>query len=127
MKTNKLKATFGIAPTRPAMENGNHNRPARLAVETRRPELGSSEHITEVAARINVGFGNSLFIRGQGAGLSWDKGVPLVCEDASTWVWSTRQPRDKVTFKLLLNDTVWAQGNDVILEPGRRIELRPQF
>jgi hypothetical protein len=43
--------------------------------------------VTVVEAKINVGLGNHLFIRGQGDGLSWFEGVPLNCVDATTWVW----------------------------------------
>jgi hypothetical protein len=85
------------------------------------------EKITTIQAKTDVGFGNSLFIRGQGEGLSWDKGLPLSCVDGSAWVWSTRQAKDKVVFKLLLNDQVWAKGEDVVVEAGRKIEVVPVF
>jgi len=74
-----------------------------------------------------VGIGNALFIRGQGDGLSWDKGLRLNCMDDSIWVWSTTHARDKVVFKLLLNDQVWANGEDVVLEAGRKLEIVPSF
>ena len=80
-----------------------------------------------VEARIDVGLGNTLFIRGQGDGLSWERGKPLTCVDASTWVWVSAQARDKVVFKLLLNDQIWAQGKDLFLEAGRKIEIVPSF
>ena len=83
--------------------------------------------MTVVEARIDVGFGNSLFIRGQGAGLSWEKGLPLKCIGGSAWVWSTKQAQGKTVFKLLLNDQVWAKGEDVVVEAGRKIELVPVF
>ena len=80
-----------------------------------------------IEAKIDVGFGNSLFIRGQGADLSWEKGLPLNCADGSTWAWSTKEARDKVVFKLLLNDQTWARGEDVVLEPGKKIQIVPAF
>jgi hypothetical protein len=87
----------------------------------------STEQITIIQAKTDVGFGNSLFIRGQGDGLSWDKGLPLSCVDGSAWVWSTKQAEGKVVFKLLLNDQVWAKGEDVVVEAGRKIEVIPKF
>jgi hypothetical protein len=81
---------------------------------------------TTIEARIDVGFGNQLFVRGQGAGLSWERGVPLKNVDSSTWQW-TAAATDKLTFKLLLNDAVWAQGADVIAAPGQKVELTPNF
>ena len=47
--------------------------------------------------------------------------------DDSIWVWSTTHARDKVVFKLLLNDQVWANGEDVVLEAGRKLEIVPSF
>jgi hypothetical protein len=86
-----------------------------------------SEQMKIIQAKTDVGFGNSIFIRGQGAGLSWDKGFPLSCIDGSAWVWSTKQAQGKVVFKLLLNDQVWAKGEDVVVEAGRKIEVVPVF
>jgi len=83
--------------------------------------------MTVVEAKIDVGLGNLLFIRGQGHGLSWFEGVPLNCVDPATWVWSAGQAREKVVFKLLLNDQVWAKGEDVMVEAGRKIEIVPCF
>ncbi len=85
------------------------------------------EQTTMVVAKIDIGFGNTLFIRGRGAELSWDKGLPLKCIDGSTWAWSTTQAKDKVVFKLLLNDQVWARGDDIVVEPGKKVETAPGF
>ncbi len=91
------------------------------------PIARQSDPITLVEAKIDVGLGNAVFIRGQGDGLSWDAGQPLTCRDASTWVWSSKQAKDSLTFKLLLNDQIWAHGEDVVVQAGSRIELAPRF
>ncbi len=93
----------------------------------RHENLLPAGQVTTVEARIDVGFGNSIFIRGQGAGLSWDKGFPLSCVNSSAWVWSTKRAEGKVVFKLLLNDQAWAKGEDVVVEAGRTIQLVPVF
>ena len=80
-----------------------------------------------VQAKIDVGLGNILFIRGQGAGLNWETGKPLTCVDGSTWIWSAPPGMDRVQFKLLLNDQVWCQGEDLTAEKGRTTELTPVF
>lgn len=85
------------------------------------------EEFTVVEAKIDVGLGNALFIRGQGDGLSWDKGKPLSCVDTSTWVWVSAQARDKIVFKLLLNDQIWAKGDDMVVKAGRKLEFTPVF
>jgi hypothetical protein len=83
--------------------------------------------VTTIAAKIDIGYGNVLFIRGQGDGLSWDKGAALQCVDASTWVWSTKQAQGKVIFKLLVNDQLWSQGADLVVEAGTTAEVVPVF
>ena len=95
--------------------------------EPRCQGVSLAETFTVVEARIDVGPGNARFIRGQGDGLSWEKGKPLSPVDASTWVWVTDQAQDRVVFKLLLNDQVWARGQDSVVEAGRKIELVPKF
>ena len=82
--------------------------------------------VTIIEAKVDVGFGNNLFVRGQGAGLSWDTGVPLKCIDSDTWQWSA-PVSDELKFKLLLNDTVWAQGEDLVAAPGQRLQIAPKF
>ena len=79
-----------------------------------------------IEAKIDVGFGNKLYLRGQGGGLSWDTGVPLTCIDGKTWRLSI-PCTDKLTFKLLLNDSVWAQGKDLVVWPGQKVEVVPAF
>jgi hypothetical protein len=105
--------------------------PKLAAPETPRivaPKLPKSTRATPttIEARVNVGFGNNLFIRGQGAGLSWEKGVPLQNVDAATWKWSA-QADGKLTFKLLINDAVWQQGEDITAAAGQKVELTPNF
>jgi len=81
---------------------------------------------TTIEAKIDVGFGNQLFIRGQGEGLSWDRGIPLQCVDSQTWRLVV-PAKDKLQIKLLINDSVWAKGEDVVVTPGKRVELVPAF
>jgi len=57
--------------------------------------------------KIDVGFGNAIFLRGQGSGLTWEHGVPLSCVDGGTWRWS-QTAASPITFKVLLNDQVWS-------------------
>ncbi len=121
-KSTTLRASKQSTPTAPPNGRPVANEPAPLRANS--PE---AEAVTEVAAKVDVGFGNQLYIRGCGNGLRWDKGVPLQCTDASTWVWLAQSAKDKLVFKLLLNDQIWAKGDDVVLEPGNRLVTTPQF
>ena len=129
MKTNRAKNTNKTArtPKQPERTAASENHKPEATPSEPKAAASTVEPATEVAAKIDVGFGNQLFIRGLGDGLSWEKGTPLQCRDASTWVWSTRQAKDRVVFKLLLNDQIWAVGEDLVVEAGRRIATIPQF
>jgi hypothetical protein len=83
--------------------------------------------IIRIAAKIDVGFGNALFIRGSGAGLSWDRGQPLECVERSTWIWSTHKSAEEITFKLLINDQLWCRGDNMRAIPGVPAEVVPSF
>src|SRR5215472_8506012 len=79
-----------------------------------------------IEAKIDVGFGNTLYLRGEGKGLSWTQGVPLICVDGKTWKW-TGETTEQLKFKLLLNDQVWSQGEDLVATPGQTLEISPAF
>jgi hypothetical protein len=98
--------------------------PARSAAPVRTATGTASK--TTIEAKIDVGFGNQLYVRGHGAGLSWERGTPLACVDGKTWRLQV-PATDKVTFKLLLNDAVWSQGEDLTAAPGSRVEVKPTF
>jgi hypothetical protein len=86
----------------------------------------TAKPVTVIEARIDVGFGNNLFVRGEGPGLSWEKGTPLKCVAPSTWQWSS-EAAAPLKCKLLLNDSVWMSGEDLVITPGKRIEVTPAF
>ena len=110
-----------VAPAQPA---------ARVAPAQPAPPVAPvpvAPQVTTITARIDVGLGNALFIRGAGHGLSWEQGQMLECTDSTTWVWSTTQARSLIAFKLLLNDQVWSQGDDLTVEAGKQLEVTPVF
>jgi len=82
---------------------------------------------TTVEAKIDVGYGNTVFIRGSGFGLNWDRGVALQNVDSSTWVWTTDEVEGAIAFQLLLNDIVWAAGDIGTASAGERIQVTPSF
>ena len=91
-----------------------------------KPQAATAAAPIVIEAKIDVGYGNNLFVRGQGAGLSWERGVQLKNVDQKTW--SIAIPAsDKLQFKLLLNDMVWAQGEDLVATPGKAVKVVPTF
>ncbi|HZM02395.1 MAG TPA: hypothetical protein VFC44_05190 [Candidatus Saccharimonadales bacterium] len=82
--------------------------------------------LTTIDVKLDVGFGNAVFLRGHGGGLTWDHGVPMACVDGKTWRWSGTV-KDPLTFKLLLNDKIWSAGHDLTIKPGQKLEVAPSF
>ena len=97
-----------------------------VSEKTRTVSSGNGAKTVTIEAKIDVGFGNSLYLRGEGQGLSWGQGIPLTCVDKSTWKCSV-EASDKVKFKLLLNDLVWSKGADLVATPGERVQIAPAF
>lgn len=79
-----------------------------------------------VTATIDVGFGNTLFIRGQGAGLNWSSGVAMRCEADDRWTLTLPTP-GPVVFKLLVNDLSWSLGENYEAAPGEAVLVAPRF
>ena len=104
--------------------------PKTVAVEDKKTpgqrSAVSAPRATTIEAKVDVGFGNAVYLRGQGPGLSWERGVPCECVNGNTWRW-TAPGAEKLTFKLLLNDSVWARGADLVIGPGEKVEVMPAF
>jgi hypothetical protein len=83
--------------------------------------------VTTISAQIDVGFGNSLYLRGEGPGLSWEKGVVLQCVGDDRWSIALRESARPVVFKFLLNDQVWSTGEDFVAKSGVTTVFTPLF
>jgi hypothetical protein len=99
--------------------------PETKPAETATGSARSARPVT-IEAKIDVGFGNALYLRGEGLGLSWSQGIPLTCVDGKTWKW-TGEAGEQLKFKLLLNDQVWSQGENLVAAPGQKLEVSPAF
>ena len=88
-----------------------------------------SKHVvkTSITARVDVGFGNQLYIRGAGADLSWEKGLQLENVSAYEWTFATTKAKSDVTFKFLINDELWAEGDNIIVAEGATSISSPVF
>jgi hypothetical protein len=80
-----------------------------------------------VIAKIDVGFGNFITIRGRGAGLSWHRGQPLKNEGHDTWRWGGFSLEGGIEFKLLINDNQWECGCNHTCCGGAIFEFSPKF
>ena len=82
---------------------------------------------TSIVAYVDVGFGNTLYIRGEGAGLLWETGLPLKNVSASEWIFDTNKATGLLTFKFLINDQIWAEGDNIVAEAGSKSVSSPRF
>ena len=87
----------------------------------------SSDGATRLLATAYIGIGNKLFIRGEGPGLSWDKGVPMQFVSIGKWGWATHDASTPVRCKLYKNDETAALSGEVTLEPGKHVEVTALF
>jgi hypothetical protein len=94
--------------------------------ETTTGSARSTAKPVTIEVKIDVGFGNTLYLRGEGLGLSWSQGIPLTCVDGKTWKW-TGESKEQLKFKLLINDQVWSQGENIVATPGQKVEISPAF
>jgi hypothetical protein len=89
--------------------------------------LESNEGETSITATAYVGIGNKLYLRGEGAGLSWEKGTPLQFLAIGKWGWSTSETDQPISCHLYKNDEEPALDGKVTVQPGEKVELSPRF
>lgn len=90
-------------------------------------KVASKPVVTEVVANADTGFGNELYIRGNGGGLSWESGIPMTNTETDKWVWRTAALNDDLEFKLLINDVIWSQGENFLVVKGQKVTVDPTF
>ena len=111
--------------------------PARIAVPATPPpavvpvtaaaKAASAPAATIIKAKIDVGFGNALYLRGEGPGLSWNSGLLLDNVGSDEWSIAISGAKQAVIFKFLLNDSTWSAGEDYKAEPGSKVTITPEF
>ncbi len=82
---------------------------------------------TSITARVDVGFGNSLYIRGEGGGLNWNQGTLLENESPYDWSYKTTKVKSDIVFKFLINDEIWADGENQTVKAGTSSVSSPVF
>ncbi|WP_146180043.1 hypothetical protein [Opitutus sp. ER46] len=104
--------------------------PAASEVKTAAPSVKAvppAPVFTKIVARIDVGFGNALYVRGDGPGLSWNQGVRMECVSSDQWELILGEFARPISFKLLLNDMTWCTGPDSVVASGSTVTLTPEF
>jgi len=124
--TSKGKTIKKVAPKKVTLEKPKKPRAIKLP-SAKVSKVTLHDAPTYITALIDVGFGNTLYVRGQGSGLSWDSGLQLKNESTSNWSIVLPASRDQVVFKLLINDQTWNLGDDYSASPGSHVTVTPLF
>ena len=132
--TTERKTSAASTPrkTKAATEGALQSAPAaeeKIATEATRKVAAEkpAAALTRVMAYIDVGPGNTLFVRGEGPGLSWDAGVPMQWTGDGYWSWSAEAAGQEITFKVLINDQHWSGGDNLKVAPGDTASFTPAF
>ena len=120
------------APAPAPQEAAPEPKPAEPDTQLSPPEVAepavSADGATRLVVTAYIGIGNRLFIRGEGPGLSWDRGVPLQFVSIGKWRWETNEATKAVRFKLYKNDDSECSAlGERSVEPGAQQELTAVF
>lgn len=116
------KATVTVRKPKPPAKTARRVRPVEEAAGATPVGLK-----TIISVKVDVGFGNQVYLRGEGAGLTWDKGVPAVSSASDLWLVTLPELSGPARFKVLVNDSAWSLGEDYTVHPGQCLTIEPRF
>ncbi len=119
-------APVPVAPVVPelVLEPDPVEAPAEAPTET----AVSADGATRLIITAYIGIGNRLFIRGEGPGLSWEKGVALTFVSIGKWRWETNEATGPVRFRIYKNDELECTAlGERSVEPGAQADFTASF
>ncbi|MSU67211.1 MAG: hypothetical protein CK548_00365 [Opitutia bacterium] len=102
-------------------------KPAARAAAPAVKVVAAKAVVATITAQIDIGFGNALYVRGEGAGLSWDHGLLMNCVSNREWQCVLGESARPIVFKFLVNDLSWSTGEDFSVTAGTNATLTPTF
>ncbi len=123
-------APVAKVPAKAAATPAKTTKPAASAAKASKPATSAKPGapVTIIIAKYDVGIGKDLYIRGEGAGLSWDAGILMENVGSDVWVWTTNQIAEGlIAFKFLINDEIWSAGDNMSASVGETTTLTPYF
>lgn len=136
MKKTSKASTASTKPTvasaiksalAPATKTATKAPVKKSAPAKKQPTANTTPSATLISAKVDIGFGNHLSLRGEGPGLSWDKGLTMDCSSNLLWTTTLAGATAPIVFKVLVNDLTWSTGKDYVVEPGQSITVTPTF
>lgn len=83
---------------------------------------------TVVMASVFIGIGNKPYVRGSGAGLSWERGQAMEFQEIGKWRWLAPADVDEpIELQIFRNDEDADRSGKYQLQPGQKLELSPVF
>ncbi|MGB0742945.1 MAG: hypothetical protein ACPGSB_00330 [Opitutales bacterium] len=81
-----------------------------------------------ITAAVFIGIGNKPYLRGSGAGLSWEKGVLMEFQEIGKWRWvAPSETEEPLELQIYRNDEDADKSGKYTLEPGQKLEVSPVF
>lgn len=78
-------------------------------------------------SNLNIGIGNTPYVRGEGLGLSWNKGIPMSFVEIGKWEWKVENADESAWVQIFKNDEISAYGNDIEIGVGEVVETYLEF
>jgi hypothetical protein len=101
---------------------------SQVAPDEAAAKVISSDGSTRLLVTAYIGIGNRLFVRGEGPGLSWDKGVPLQFVSIGKWRWESADATAPVKYKLYKNDEIECTALGIqTVDPAHQQEVTATF
>lgn len=85
--------------------------------------------VTTIRVHYDVGYGNTIYLRGDSYPLWWDEGRGMLNIASDVWIYEIERIPAGATFefKPLINDTAWSTGNNYVGTGGQTIDIYPNF
>ena len=119
-----VKTTKTLTPAKKTAKPVVPKTPAAPAAKAIEPKAV----VTTIIANFDVGFGRSLYIRGEGPGLHWERGVLMDCVAPDQWKTTlVGESVHPLLFKVLIDDAIWSADSDYSVACGETITVTPVF
>ncbi|ADE54941.1 hypothetical protein [Coraliomargarita akajimensis] len=93
-----------------------------------KPKLRSKKKDSVLTARVLIGIGNKPFIRGNGGGLSTERGVLMDFQEIGKWSWiAPVDLEEAIEVQIFRNDEDPDRKGPYRLEAGQKLEVDPVF
>ena len=92
-----------------------------------------SNHVAEnnssitLIAHLNIDISSTPYVRGEGAGLSWNVGIPMKFIEIGKWEWTVENAVEPTSCRIFKDDSLAAKGDDIVINVGERAEVYPVF